>query len=323
MSTTKDFSLKLAEKIPGGRCSKSFSGVPLFFESTTLSAMFRDLFHIKDAKTFDEVFQISTGGIGNELKKINSVASSALLPLLVFHPLWVNSINNHFEIEIRGVKYCRVFFEIRNKVIRRPSCVDIVLQSKDEKKLLFMESKLTEYIDGVKKELLIGKGYAQVYEKDAVKNALTGAGLNEPKLAQDGILLSNEDNVYIEGIKQSLSHLIGIVRGPQKLIDEDSYPQSYYEKYMEAYNKADELCYATIIYNPDNIGEGLSEYKSYTELFRNVFSNGSDIIKAIKKIWPNDKNVSILQDAITYQEVFQNRVTYLDSLPLIKEFYRL
>ena len=68
MIQSKDFAEKLAKKIPNGKqACKSKSGVPLFFETSTMSRMFTNLFGIKDITTFDNAFQIATGGQGDEL----------------------------------------------------------------------------------------------------------------------------------------------------------------------------------------------------------------------------------------------------------------
>lgn len=327
MIQSKDFAEKLAKKIPNGKqACKSKSGVPLFFETSTMSRMFTNLFGIKDITTFDNAFQIATGGQGDELRKINSVASSALLPLLVFHPLFKKG---NQSIKIDGIEYNRAFFEVRNNVIRRPSCVDVVLLSSVTKTLLFLESKMTEYMDDLAKEKEYGKGYMKAYSHPKISNALKEGGIKCTENL-DGVALSTEDEsrAYIEGIKQSFSHIIGIVRGPQNFHNEDTYPKTYYDEYVKAYTDAKKCIYATIIFNPSDVVEfELEQFHAYHDLYKKIFSKGVEIVDAVKDLWPKgegiSKEISIIDHPITYQEIFKDKCTYLDLLPKIKEFYRL
>ena len=324
MSKTNAFAEELAVNIPSGEIYRSKSGVPLFFVGSTSSDMFASLFSINERIKFKEAFRVATGGVGNEFAKINSVASSALLPLLVFHPLFVNSEqDNRLSIKIGQKFYNRVFFEIRNKVVRRPSCIDIVLQSDDGKTLLFLESKLTEYIDGIKDKAIYGKGYWKLYSDTRIKEALKKGGFKEPLLTANGVLLSAPEGVYIEGIKQSLSHLIGIVKGPMDIKEDDNYPSDYLEQYRKVYSDAEEFIYGTIIYDPTAIGIGKEEFKAYINTYKNIFSNAPEILASISEYCgTKNKPLTILETPITYQEIFSNNETFFDNLHKVKAFYR-
>lgn len=153
----KEIEKALSQKI--GTDEKSSSGRSLFFPENMLSEKYRNLFGIEDL-VFDKAFGIVTGGVGNELSKINSLTSSSLLSLLVFYPLFSKDANNSLTLLVNGnlTSFTKCFFEVRNKVIRRPSCVDVVLQSEDKKTLLFLESKFMEYED-ITTNATYGKSY--------------------------------------------------------------------------------------------------------------------------------------------------------------------
>jgi len=61
-------------------------------------------------------------------------------------------------------------FEVRNQVITLPSCVDILL--KNEKKWLFLESKLYEPLRDAVSRLEIRRGYHDLYENSTLSGIL-------------------------------------------------------------------------------------------------------------------------------------------------------
>lgn len=287
---------------------------------------FKDRFKIDDEDKFDEAFKIVTSGVGNELTKINSAISSSLLSLLFFYKLF-NSSN--YILNIDGIEYNKAFFEVRNKCVGFPSCVDVVLLSKDEKTLLFLESKFTEYIEGLSKKETYGKSYCELYKK--IKELLNNNGIkidseNKEKL----VLLSSDKHLYIEGIKQSICHLIGLVQGPQN-VKENKCSQSYYKEHIEykdAFEKAEKLIYGTILFdlNKLNLEEGI--YDSYYNLYIDIIGeNGLEIVKAIRewaKISVEDEKIIVLPKPLSYQEIISNEKNkkYSESLSdSIKKFY--
>ena len=131
----------------------SKTGSELLFDSDLFTALFRERFGItseyKDA--FNAAFRDVTERKGNEITQINSVISSALLPLMVFYKLYSSQKGKAITLKLEGetIRFDRVFFEVRNHVItpNRPSCVDVALVSEDEDTILFLESKLTEMFE--------------------------------------------------------------------------------------------------------------------------------------------------------------------------------
>lgn len=326
MKKVTEFARMLAANLPDIGTIKSKSQSPLFFENTSgadMSELFASLFAIKDTVRFNEAFKIAVDGVGKERGKINSVASSALLPLLVFHPLFSRTGNdNRPSITIGNKEYDRAFFEVRNRVVRRASCVDVVLQSVDKKTLLFLESKLTEFIGGTTRKATYGKGYIRLYSDHRIKGALKEGNI-EASITERGVELSTPDKTYIEGIKQSVSHLIGIVKGPATVKSDDNYPSWYQSEYRSAYGHATEFIYGTIIYDPYSIGVGMEEYDAYMELHKRIFSNSLEFMAAVNEYFgTNCKPLTVLDTPITYQQILSDNKTFLNDLSIVKTFYR-
>ena len=117
----------------------------------------------KEKDVFIKKFEMSCSGTGGELKKITTLHSSSLCALLFFFNV------DTMPLKMRGLENCEFtqsFFEFKNKVIRYPSNIDVVLLGKNKitnkKVILFLESKFSEYITGINKKdtkYKIGKAY--------------------------------------------------------------------------------------------------------------------------------------------------------------------
>ena len=192
----------------------SKSGAELLFESDFFTALYRERFGIssENKEAFNATFRAITDGVGQEITKINSVVSSALLPLLVFYKLYAPKGDQSITLSVGGesMKFTKAFFEVRNKVIGHPSCVDIALVSKDGKTMLFLESKLAEMFEDTTTKKEYGSSYKNLYMLPGIKSALNKSGINIAEEATN-LIIQSEKAQYLEGIKQSISHLIGLV----------------------------------------------------------------------------------------------------------------
>lgn len=311
---------------------KSNSPKGFFFSSNYIAEKYRELFEIGENTNFDKAFNIVAFGQGNEIVKMNSLQSSSLLSLLFFYPLFENSKNKLF---IDNVVYNRCFFEIKNNVVKFPSCVDVVLCSEENKKLLFIESKFTEYIKLTNRETY-GSTYYPLY-KELKENGLLPKVFNilsekESSSEKDSFIIQSDEKIYIEGIKQSISHIIGLIRGPYlpKKDKEDEY--KYQQTYKKFYEDAEEVIYATILYNPKGHEEE-KDFNNYVELYNNsIINNRDDIITHIKG-WDflknkmeasGNKKITINNKILTYQGLSDSNKEYMELLPQkIRKFYNL
>ena len=320
--------------------NKSKSGSLLIFSKNYTAEKFEDFFGIKRNINFEEAFNVVTSGPGKEIKKINSVHSSSLLSLLFFYPLYNNDskdvfIQFHDNEELKDIRFTKCLFEVRNRVICKPSCIDVVLISEDEKTLLYLESKLGEYLT-VDTEKIFGKGYLELYKALNKERILTPIVLDEKN--DKKTVLRCDTPCYIDGIKQSISHLIGLIKGPtnEKVQNPkaDDYVLKEYEYYRRLYNQRDNrIFYNTIIYNPQvlNLTEETTRFKNYVSLYKTIIGErGNDIMRIIKKKFKcsgENKTITVMKTPLTYNEVFGEYLSssYISILEntKIKTFYSL
>ncbi|MBJ2183496.1 MAG: hypothetical protein JFR38_03180 [Muribaculaceae bacterium] len=309
------------------------SGIPLLFPKDYISEHYRLLFDIpeEEKEIFHNAFRTVSEGVGNEIAKINSVASSSLLCLLAFYRLTQDGNDYVLKIPnipaLEGLSFTKCFFEIRNKVIGKPSCVDIVLVDTNKGVLLFLESKLSEYLETSHKEEY-GKSYIPLYMEETINGILKNYDIFARQNQRGELELlfgeSSSDKAYIEGIKQSISHLIGIYQGPQ-----DQKTDSYDPKnYMYWFERAQKIYYGTIIYSP------MSEPNKYIELYEGIIgANGSEIMNAIKRCKKDgvknafkeyaNRKIEVLSEVLTYQSLFSIYENSRLLTPTVKMFYNL
>lgn len=264
------------------------------------------------------LFEAATGGNGNEKQKILTLHSSSLLAFLCF-----NDIANH-PITIDGIVYDEVMFEVKNDVIDaslgKPSNIDVLLMGDNRKKLLFLESKFTEYLSGGK--VTLSNKYRDLYIKLQKLNLPFNIKFinvlqesdnshKEPDI-KEGIRLYTEEKTseYLYGIKQAFSHLLGIATGPAKKQTKGN--EDYTRSLLE---NADEIKFASIVFNCDN-----DKFEKYDDLYKSVFEN-SDVIKdTIKDVLKKrELKLTIVPHLLQYQEVFQANFLH----EKVREFYRV
>ena len=241
--------------------------------------------------------------VGNAQSKILTLHSSALLAFLCF-----NDVANHpITITISDDKtvYDEVMFEVRNGVITasNPSNVDVLLMGENRKKLLFLESKFTEYLSGGKVTLSPDR-YETFYTKltrkfdcpFSVGYVTVNSKTDKSQKTKYALYKGKKKSQYLEGIKQAFSHLLGIATGPAK--NQTKGNEDYTRSLLD---NADEIKFASIVFNCDK-----DKFKEYDDLYKSVFEN-SDLIKdTIKDVLKKrELKLTIVPHLLQYQEVFQ------------------
>ena len=177
-----------------------------------------ELFGIKCLDLFKEKFAQSCSGSGQELKRIATLHSSSLCTLLFFYNV---SKENPYIIEIEGEEYVFTYscFEYQNTVIegRNPSNIDVVLVGTDRRSgkpvVFFLESKFSEYYERPCRQLEIAAAYLDNNYGKALYGEDSLAKMGLYMLARDrnqNVILCSEETCYLEGIKQMISHYIGV-----------------------------------------------------------------------------------------------------------------
>ena len=262
------------------------------------------------------LFEAATSGDGNEKSRILTLHSSSLLAFLCF-----NGVANH-PITIDGIVYDEVMFEVKNDVIDaslgKPSNIDVLLMGDNRKKLLFLESKFTEYLSGGK--VTLSNKYRDLYIKLQKLNLPFNIKFinvlqesdnshKEPDIKEEIRLYTEEKtSEYLHGIKQAFSHLLGIATGPAKKQTKGN--EDYTGSLLE---NADEIKFASIVFNCNN-----KKFDDYNNLYKSVFKNSDVIQETIKEVVPKrELKLSIIPQLLQYQEVFQDN--YLSDK--VRKFY--
>jgi len=279
-------------------------------DKETIADQLISIFKVNDEEkeNFKNKLIDACSGSGREGAKITTLHSSSLCAFLFFYNV---SRDNRLSLEIEGknIEFDEVFFEYQNEVIegRNPSNVDVVLTGKDcEDKdiILFLESKFSEYLSGgqanIAQEYL--NQYPNIYnnpeDKPQKQTILDKIGFefkknkneeNESFKHQIKIYNKTEEvykigpkkgSAYSEGIKQMISHYIGI------------------ENYL---NKPDERCDSRIM--PKDAKVYLAEimfefpFQKAKEQLANYTNYYKDLAKELNKL---NENIHVCEEPLKY-----------------------
>ena len=336
------------------------------------------IFGIEDKKKFKEKLGEACSGSGSEQRRITILHSSSLCALLFFYnvseenPLTLTMDSRKITITFKDV-----LFEFQNTVIkeRKPSNVDVVLLGKDNndnKVILFLESKFSEYFDISSQFTGLGLDYLEkydnIYNDDNLKNInlcicrdKNGVPKIFPKTNREkynGIEVVNRaenEEMYIEGIKQMISHYIGInnlLNGTfyikekknskkENIQDEklkqlyrflsDKKTDNYEEKLKDLINNDNtEIYLGEILFDFHNMN--ISKKEAFEEYFNNYSDKYTKLAKILNGL--KDKNklknkIIVLPQLLTYslfKDNKENSKYYKIEHKIedkIKEYYRL
>ena len=276
-----------------------------------------------------EQYDIVANGEGNEKEKIDTVYSSSLQSLLVFY-----NVSQGNKICIGEYEFDEVLFEYRNTVINRPSSIDVVLVDNSKRAIAFIESKFLEIIrDSTKDEKnktadrkVVGISYFDAKNPHGYnlslhleQEELDLMGITYPKglyldsvwgqshLKQSVKRLKDNKYVYADGIKQILSHIIGIQsfkRGESEYLDDPIPDHQRFEKviYVELYNDF------------PNLKKDVKETK---------IEDFIEHCKVVKKVLTENHKGLIDEFVIlSYQELFAEN-HYYDISPKVTNYFRI
>ncbi len=262
-----------------------------------------NVFALNERELFLEKFRQACSGNGNEISKITTLHSSSLCSLLFFY-----NVTEKHPLKIGDYTFTKTVFEFKNKVIKRPSNIDVVLLGKDSKGknvVLFLESKFSEYIIGITKansEYKLGKSYLDnkfskpIYiDKSILKNMKLELKENDKS---DLALFSSTDK-YIEGLKQMVSHYVGI----RNFLNGDFYENENLSL-PKGYSENSKILLGEILF--DNFGriftEQLNSYKADYEILAKKLNEelknvpnckvlGTSLLYSSLKNFPTDEKV--------------------------------
>ena len=245
-------------------------------------------------------------GIGGQRAKILELHSSALLQLLFFYNVNIQPIK--ININNKEVTFDEAYFEYKNTCVafKRPSNIDVVLLSKTDKAILFLESKFTEYLIVSHRSAPISKKYKTNYyskniydkfetSKDksfCVNNSLDGC-----------FCLESSEKRYLNGIKQLISHYVGIcnfIKGNS--IEKNIGKEKVYEFYKD---EKPTIYFGTVLYKFNS-----SELNSFFDSYKECYKELIDVFK------DSCNEIVFLNDILTYQDLNKEHLK-----KEIREFY--
>lgn len=168
-------------------------------------------FGIIDRGLFEKKYHQAVSGDGQEWKRITTLHSSSLLALLCFY-----SVSEDHPLEYKNYRFTESLFEVKTPVKgKHKSNMDVVLRGKNiltEKQVtLFLESKFSEYLNSGKYEGINAEVYRETYrELGLLGNQTVIKPLVFKEDGNDITIKSEERGYYCGGIKQMLSHYIGV-----------------------------------------------------------------------------------------------------------------
>lgn len=268
-----------------------------------------ELFKPKSIERFGRCFDEAVGGSGQEWMEIATLSSSSLIALLCFYNV---SPENPlcYKIGDEMCKFTQSYFECQNKIknASSPSNMDVVLtgtiEGTNDRVILFLESKFSEYLSGGKKDNISNQVYGDIYR------SIKRSGISGLEFVECGdtwtIQSKKGESHYCEGIKQMISHYLGITKG----IEDEHFGKESSASYIPNRNFK-KIYLGEVLYQfPNNIDNG--KLKDYADIY-------NDLASYFNNIAPKDSRFSIISDIIPYQKIFERYK--LDNN--VKLFYKL
>lgn len=273
--------------------------------STAIPQILINRFNLqKNEELFINKYQEAISGDGQEWTRITTLHSSSLLALLCFY-----NITTENPITINGYIFTESFFEVKTHVFDdSESNMDVVLRGtdpSDNKVLLFLECKFSEYLNcGKYKD--ISYAYKKYYDKLGLfENGIKGLRFEEEGDNKSITILPEEGvSVYCGGIKQMISHYIGVtnyVRNSSEVAEHRGYKHKDVDKIFLG-----EIVFKFDQYNIANSATKLENYQSaYKDLAKRINESRDDKLK--------EKFSMFGDDILTYQDIFHDNSTVLDE----------
>lgn len=284
------------------------------------------------ATDFEKKYKEVCFASGNEYKEIMKLHSSSLCALLIFSSV---SDNNPLVLELKvrdikeKIKFTKVLFEYENKVINpnHPSSVDVVLVGENlttnKKAILFLESKFSEYLVVINQFKHLGGGYLEkpycddYYNDDFLKDLNIRILRNPDKTLsifshkdKDGKMANyygfetiSGEKTYLEGLKQLISHYIGITNFIQSDI---------VDKRKDALSPEGAEIYLGEILFDFNFGDAQKKLTIYSSYYKKLATRLNGLRAKIK----------VLDEVLKYSLFKDRNNGYLLS-DEIRNFYRL
>ena len=309
-------------------------------DSKEACKIIENYYNLSNKELFEYKYKKAVSGNGDEEKKILTLHSSSRCALLCFY----NVEEKPMVLNINGenIEFNYSTFEFKNPVIGYPSNMDVVLLSTDRKIVLFLESKFSEYFmssgessafisDSYRNKKAISKPIYDKIEQVGFEIKEDEIEVNdengEKKIRKGFKLESTVGETYPDGIKQMISHYIGIIRrlkGDSLSSDKNDENIAITYEVLNALNRADSKVYLGEIlfdgfvkldwYDGKGPEEILDNYSRSYEKLATVLNDEIQSSKYVEKF-------QVLKENIKYSEVMNNNKMQIDES--ILRFYKV
>ena len=288
-----------------------------------------EVFSIEEKVVFQEKFKMAISGDGQELKRIAVLHSSSLAALLMFYLV---SKKNPLKCNIDGEDYnfTDSFFEVKTRVKKDHfSNMDVVLVGKKENKdvIFFLECKFSEYLNTGMCNGISLETYEEIYKKlGLLPDTGRITDLTFEKGVKNGtecLQIKQEGNAcYCNGIKQMISHFIGVsdfAQKGQEAMDPRQNEFEFYSKLPKLWETGADVLLGEVLFSFDDTDNEVDKRdkngKNKLEKYRKIYS---DLAKVLKEHSCSNR-MKVLPEILTYQELLKNYK--LDTK--VKQFYQL
>ena len=283
--------------------SCSFMDVGKKLDKLEIRNNLKDIFGIK-SELFDQKYAMAISGDGQEYRRISTLHSSSLVALLCFysvsedHPLTM-------DIDDQTVEFSSSLFEQKSLIGKDAagrehySNMDVVLfgnNTHGESVILFLESKFSEYLSHGKYDQ-ISSVYNNVYKKlTAEGQPIDGLEIVHKRKTWSISAAQGCLQQYCQGIKQMISHYLGIKNG-------------FIEDKGKEY---DHIYLGEILFKfPECMDKGHKSYDSYVGLYK-------QLARKLNRIYSEPK-FKMLESSLTYQDLLRD--FELDEM--VRKFYEI
>lgn len=266
-----------------------------------------EVFKIEDEQTFGEKFNMAISGDGQEVKRISVLHSSSLAALLMFYSVSKDKPLECTLTDRKNYKFTNSYFEVKTQVSgSHYSNMDVVLTGQCEndgkKVILFLECKFSEYLStGMCNNISID-AYSEKYkELGLIKSDLTDNGAIEDLLFCDGkgkdgveclqIKSTGDSHHYCDGIKQMISHYIGVTIFANKgkdAFDAKQKGQPFYKELPQLLLDGAQILLGEVLFgfgkNDKNTQSKLGNYKSVYSKLAEILNKHTDKITILPEI---------------------------------------
>lgn len=215
---------------------------------------------------------------GNTPAKAKAIDSSSMLSYNFF-----NWISGKQPLDLFGVKYTRVYFEVRLKTLKSsnaPANIDVVLVDKENSNVLFVESKFLEYLKNEKADFSSAyENRNNYYDANDKKDNLIRL-VNEYKVKSEG---------YYYGIKQNICHIIALSNLKDK--EAQKYAKEKNPCLKDIFEKDVNYKFINLIFDPCH-EEANKKYHDY--------------LKLLELLWNYKEMDSCKKDFITEDHIYMS-----------------